>query len=225
MGMVKSPTTGLMYGSIIEKNLITDPSFYANKKIKLRIRNTSRDTAFDIQSFTSQIRRALAANGYEPSEDADFGLLLDVNVKYSGQIQLNLAQEFSFLGAATGGLIAAAKTKNDPIGTSAGILSGATFGGILGSFITDDTYIVVTRVTFAVIRDKKRPKKYNTFSRSPKLRYKDEEDEEEKDRKKRGIKRAYTTGLSVFAGGRNTAQSEIAAEVRARIARIVGNFI
>jgi hypothetical protein len=65
---------------------------------------------------------------------------------------------------------------------------------------------------------------YITFSRSPKLRseYDDKEDQE---RKTRGFKNAFTTGLSVFAGGRNTAQSEIAEQIRARIARIVGNFI
>lgn len=224
LGMVKNPSTGLMYGSIIEKNVVTDPSFFANKKVKVRIRNTSGDTAFDLYSFTNQIRRALAANGYEPTNDDDFGLLIDVNVMYSGQIQTNLVREFSFLGAAAGGLAGAAKTSGGVIGTTAGVLAGATLGNILGSFITDDTYIVVSRVTFGIIKEKKRSKKYITFSRSPKTRYEDE-DNEEKERKKRGFRRTVTTKLSVFAGGRNTAQSEIAAEVRARIARIVGNFI
>jgi hypothetical protein len=213
-----------MYGSIIEKNIVTDPSFFANRKIKVRIRNTSGDMAFDLHGFKNQIRRALAASGYEPTNGDDFGLLIDINVMYSGQIQSNLSREFTFLGAAAGGLAGAAKTNGGAIGTTAGVLAGATLGNIIGSFVTNDTYIVVSRVTFGEIKEAKRSKKYITFSRSPKLRYEDD-DKEEKGRKNRGFRNAFTTGLSVFAGGRNTAQSEIAEQVRARIARIVGNFI
>jgi len=78
LGMVKDPATGLMYGSIIEGNVITDPSFYINRKVKVRIRNTSGDIAFNLKSFTQQVRDALAASGYEPTTDEDFGLLIDV---------------------------------------------------------------------------------------------------------------------------------------------------
>ena len=80
MGMVKNPSTGLLCGSILEKNIVTDPSFYVNKKIKARIRNTSGDVAFDLHGFKNQIRATLAASGYEPANDDDFGLLIDVNV-------------------------------------------------------------------------------------------------------------------------------------------------
>jgi hypothetical protein len=224
MGMVKNPSTGLMYGSIIEKNIVTDPSFYDNKKIKVRIRNTSGDVAFDLHGFKNQIRAILAASGYEPTDDDDFGLLIDINVMYSGQIQSSLTREFAFLGAASGGLAGAAKSRGGGIGTAVGVLAGATLGSIIGSFVTDDTYIVVSRVTFGEIKEKKRSKKYITFSRSPKLRS-EYDNREEQIRKTRGFKKAFTTSLSVFAGGRNTVQSDIAEQVRARIARIVGNFI
>jgi len=142
---------------------------------------------------------------------------------YSGQIQINLARKFTFLGAATGGILGAITTKSDNAGTAAGLLAGSTLGYIIGNFVTDDTYIIVSRVSFGIVK-RKRSKKFITFSRSPKYRY-EEEDEEEEKRKNRGLKKRFTTGLSVFAGGRNTVQSEIAEEVRARIARIVGNFI
>ena len=224
LGMVKNPSTGLPYGSIIEKYIVTDPSFYVNKKIKVRIRNTSGDEVFDLHGFKNQIRATLAASGYEPTNDDDFGLLIDINVMYSGQIQSNLTREFTFLGAAAGGLAGAAKTNSGAIGTAAGVLAGATLGSIIGSLVANDTYIVISRVTFGEIKEKKRSKKYITFSRSPKLRS-EYDDKEEQERKTRGFRNAFTTGLSVFAGGRNTAQSTIAEQVRARIARIVGNFI
>jgi hypothetical protein len=39
------------------------------------------------------------------------------------------------------------------------------------------------------------------------------------------IKKVIRTGVAVYAGGRNTPQSEISGMVRERIARIVGNII
>ena len=102
MGMVKDPQTGLQFGSVVEKNLVTDASFHENKKIKVRIRNTSGDTAFDLYGFQSHIESAYRQAGYSPTSGDDFGLLVDVNVMYSGQIQTNLMSQYAFLGASAG---------------------------------------------------------------------------------------------------------------------------
>ncbi len=223
MGMVKDDSSGLMIGSTVEKTIVTDSSFHKNKKIKVRIRNTSGDTTFDMYRFKDQVERAYESIGFEPSSEDDFGILVDVNVRYSGQIQTNMATEYGFLGASAGGLAGASR------GTSAtdvgiGVVSGATIGSIVGSFVTDDTYIIVTDVTVATVRDRTttKPAKTITFSRSPKT---DEEKEEDRNSSKRGLKHSVRTGVAVYAGGRNTSQSEIAGMVRQRIARIVGNII
>ena len=121
MGMVKNPETGLQIGSVVEKNLVTDASFYKNRKIKVRTRNTSGDPAFDLAGFTSRLRSAYAGAGYEPTAGDDFGLLVDVNVMYSGQVQNNLAGEFGFLGAAAGGLAGA--VRGGDIAIAAGTLA------------------------------------------------------------------------------------------------------
>ena len=222
-GMVIDPKTGLMFGSRIERTFVTDASFYVNRKIKVRTRNTSGDTAFGLRQFTDQLRAAYAASGYEPTAKDDFGLLIDVNVRYSGQIQTNLATEFAFLGVVGGGLAGASISGNN-IGTAAGAAAGATLGAVLGSFITNDTYIIIADVTFGVIKKSKKSKKKITFSRSQKLKNIDDPDEEEKVIKT-GFKRAHSTSVAVFAGGRNVTQSKIAGEVRQRIIRIVGDFI
>ena len=222
LGMVKDPQTGLMFGSQIERNFVTDATFYKNRKIKVRIRNTSGDTAFGLRQFTEKLRAAYAANGYEPTNDDDFGLLVDVNVRYSGQVQTNLAAEFAFLGGVGGGI--AGYRSNTTAGTAIGVAAGATLGSIIGSFITDDTYIIVADVTFGVIKTSKKSKKRITFSRSAKLKNIDDPDEEEKVVLS-GFKKAYSTGVAVFAGGRNVPQVRIAGEVRQRIIRIVSDFI
>ena len=224
LAMVRDPGTGLAFGSVIEKNMLVDSSFYSNKKMKVRIRNTSGDLAFDMQGFKSRLERAYATKGYEPTESDDFRLLIDVNVMYSGQIQRDMSSEFGFLGAAAGG-VAGAASRGTNVATAGGVVAGATLGTILGSFVTEDTYIIVARVTFGEIKNTIKSKKTVTFSGSVRLKDVDEE-EEDKDRiKQRGFRERYSTGLSVFAGGTNTPQGAIASEVRDRIIRIVSDFI
>ena len=129
-GMVKQPGTGLQFGSVVEKNLLTDAAFHTNKKIKIRTRNTSGNPAFDLGGFRSMLESSYRNKGYEPTTDDNFGILIDVNVMYSGQLQTNLAQEYGFLGAAAGGLAGA--SQGSAIGTAAGAVAGATLGSILG---------------------------------------------------------------------------------------------
>ena len=231
MGMVKDPDTGLQFGSVIERSIVTDASFYKNKRIKVRVRNTSGDMAFDLRRFTDQIRAAYRAAGYEPTDGDDFGVLVDVNVIYSGQVQTDMAKKFAFLGAVGGGVgggIAGYRsntTAGTAIGAAAGTAAGAALGNIIGSYITDDTYIIVSRVTFGIIKGPaRRDGKTITFSRSITGHPEDEEDREEK-RRERGLRDAVSTQISVFAGGRNVRQSEIAEEVRQRFVRIISDVI
>jgi len=222
LGMVKEPSSGLMFGSVVEKNFVTDASFYKNSRIKVRSRNTSGDTAFDIHGLADRLRTAYSTAGYEPTLADDFGVLVDVNVRYSGQVQTNLANEFAFLGATAGGITGA--STHGTTGAVAGVAAGATLGAIVGSFVTDDTYIVIADVTFGIIKNApKTPEKTVTFSRSWNPQ---DDDEDEQERKKaRGFRQTYRTQVAVFAGGRNVTQAEIAQQVRERLARIVSQII
>jgi hypothetical protein len=222
MGMVKDPETGLQFGSVVERNLVTDASFYRNKRIKIRTRNTSGDLAFDLRGFTDDLKASYAAKGYTPTDGDDFGLLIDVNVMYSGQAQTSLAREFGFLGAGAGGLAGAVRA--DAAGAGAGILAGATLGSIVGSYVTEDTYVIVGRITFGEVKERKESEKQIIFSRSPQTRH-DKDDEDEATTRARSLRQAHSSGVAVYAGGRNTPQSEIAGEVRRRMVRIVGDFI
>jgi hypothetical protein len=178
---------------------------------------------FDLHGFGERIRRAYAQTGFQPTEDGDFGLLVDVNVRYSGQVQTNLGREFGFLGATAGGLAGAAR--GEAIAAAAGVAAGATLGSIIGSYITDDTYIIVADITLGVVREPyKRDGKRITFSRSISGNPEDEEEREERLRR-RGFGESHQTQVAVFAGGRNVYQTEIAAQVRERMARIIRDII
>lgn len=220
MGMVTNADSGLMYGSAIARNLVTDPSFYTNRKIKVRLRNTSGDEAFGLGAFTDNLDAAYAAKGYAPTRGDDFGLLMDVNVMYSGQAQTNQAGSYTLVGA----LLGATYGGETPRGQIAATVSGAKLGDILGRFDTQDTYMVIANVTFAVLKPYTESRKRVSFSRSEKLVEADDLDEETKV-VKRAIKKSYSTQIAVFAGGRNVSQAEIAEEVRQRAVRIVADFI
>ncbi|MBX3453212.1 complement resistance protein TraT [Ferrovibrio sp.] len=223
MGMVKDPDTGLQFGSVVERSIVTDPSFMNNRRVKLRLRNTSGDTAFDLRGFSDQIKQSFASAGYQPVEDDNFGVLVDVNVTYSGQIQRNLSTEYAFLGASAGGI--AGYRSQTSAGTAMGIVGGATLGSIIGSFVTDDTYIIVSQVTIGFVRQPLgRDGRTVVFGRSAQGNA-DEEEEREQRRRQTQLRSSTGTGVSVFAGGRNVRQSEIAGEVRQRIARIIGDII
>jgi hypothetical protein len=220
MGMVKNPETGLMIGSTVSASLVTDPSFYRNSRMKIRTRNTSGDAVFDLGGFENQIRDAFAGRGYEPVDDDDFGLLLDVNVMYSGHIQTNMSAQYGFLGAAAGGL-AGARQSGTVTGVGIGTVSGATLGSIIGSYVTDDTYIIVTRTTFGVTnRNSSGRGKTITLSGSESYKSGADADDEPS-----GLKRTAPVDIAVYAGGRSTPQSAIASQVRERVVRIVSNII
>jgi hypothetical protein len=141
MGMVVDPETRLQYGSVVERNILIDSSQFKNKKLKLRIRNTSGDPAFDLYGFRSRLEQSYASKGYALTAGDDFGLLVDVNVVYSGQTRTDLRQEFGFLGAAAGGTAGAIAGTGGSAeaGAAIGIISGAALGTIIGSYVTEDT--------------------------------------------------------------------------------------
>jgi hypothetical protein len=217
MGMVVDPATGLQHGSVVEKNIVVDASQFSNRKIKVKIRNTSGDPAFDLHGFRSSLESAYRSKGYDPSQSDDFGILLDVNVLYSGQVRQSLTKEFAFLGVAAGGIVGARSSAR--AGTAIGIVSGAALGSIIGSYVTNDTYIVVADVSIGVadVRRGKREKTILFGARDKK--------KEERDSGFKPFREMLDTGIAAYSGGRSISQSRIANDVRQRFLRILMDVI
>jgi len=217
-GMVEDPETGLMLGSMIERNLVLDASQLENRTVKLNLRNASGDSSYDLSMFRKRIIDSLRAKGYTPTEGSDFGVKYDINVLYSGQVRNDLSREFAFLGAGAGG-VAGYRGTNESRNMAAGMIAGATLGAIAGSYARDDTYITVAEVTVA-IADQYRgtTKKTITFSASPPL-------QEEPRSSIKPFEAILRTQVAVYAGGRNISQAQIASGVRERLTRIVADAI
>ncbi|KAB1441156.1 hypothetical protein F8A88_12040 [Pseudodesulfovibrio senegalensis] len=223
-GMVADTETDLMYGSCVSNDFIVDPSLFGNKQLKVRIRNTSGDEAFDLSCFRDVLEQAYSDSGYTLAHNGDFGVYLDINVKYSGQIQDNYAEEGRRIGGVSGALAGAypgfeaGKNGDMLMGGAVGAVVGATLGAVAGAFVTDDTYIIVadialgtttpkvrddaTTLLFGVDRRKKRTR--NNF------------------RSFRSLKKVR---LHVYAGGRMVGQRQIADGVRKRFVSILKDII
>ena len=219
-GMVVDPNTGLMIGSNVSRNMFLDSSQLGNKTIKVTVRNTSGDPNFDLYGFTEQLKRSYASKGFVPTDSDDFGMRLDVNVVANSQIQQSLASQYGLLGASAGG-IGGQLIDGDGTGAGVGIVAGAALGSILGSYETDDTYIVVAQVRIGLTdRRVSRSEKTITFSRSGAT-----EEERESDKVFAPFRYQSTNRVAVYAGGRNTPQSSIVSPVRQRMVRILGDII
>jgi hypothetical protein len=216
-GMITDPETGLQYGSVIEKSFFIDPSQFDNDVIKITARNVSGDANYNIREFIYSLKESFSQKGYAVKGDDNFGIKFDVVIEYSGHIQENMMSQYGFLGATTGGIIG--YRSNTKAGTAIGVLSGATLGSIVGSYITDDTYIVISRVTLGIIDTAKKSSKSITFGASPKLQ------KDDTDKGIKSFKEVVTTKIAVFAGGRNVKQSEIVEGVKRRLNSIVADII
>ena len=217
-GMVVDPATGLQYGSTVERNLMVDASQFEDRRLRLRIRNVSGDPAFDLAGFRGALENAYRAKGYEPVVDDGFGVLLDVNVLYSGQTSENLAAEYGFLGAASGGV--GGYYADVDGATAAGTIAGATLGAVIGSYITDDTYIVVAEVTVAVPDGQS-----GNTERTIQFGVDSQADSDTRKSGRRRFDEQIRAGVAVYAGGRNATQADIAEGVRQRFGRILADVI
>ena len=215
MGMTVDRGTGLQFGSTIERNIVVDPAQFQNRRIKLRIRNTSGQTIFGIKRFRQQLLAAFSNTGYAVDVDDDFGILVDVNVMFTGQASKNLGTIFAFLGGAAGGLAVGSGN----LATAGAIVGGATLGAVLGSYVTEDTYIVVSEVTIGVVDQRRGTTEEILVFGASKRKL------ETRKKAFRGFARKAQTKIAVYAGGRSISPDRIAAEVNQRLVNIISDVI
>jgi len=217
MGMIKDNETGLQYGSIVERNLVIDSAQMENKYLKISIRNISGDSSYDSHSLSGYLEKRYLSKGYLITQGDNYGIYMDINLLYSGKIQKDMRSEYGFLGVATGGIIG--YRSNATAGTAIGLFTGATLGSIIGSYVTDDTYIILVDVNIGIVR----PQSGITdttivFSASKKEKYQE----------RTGVthfSEKLHTRIAVYAGGRNVIQNQIAGGVKERMKSILADII
>ncbi|MBL6996533.1 complement resistance protein TraT [Desulfobacula sp.] len=217
LGMIKDPATGIQYGSVIEKSFFIDASQFENNSMKLSARNVSGDYNYNIRDLVRHLRTSFSEKGYSFGDSEEFGIKFDVIVEYSGHIQKNMAAQYGFLGGLTGGVVGYRSEAR--AGEAIGVLAGATLGAIAGSYVTEDTYIIIAKVSIGVINRLKSQKKTVTFSTSPEL---------QNEKEVLGVnyfRDVKSTKIAVFAGGQNVNQSDVVQAVKNRLYSIIADII
>ncbi len=222
--LVKDKKTGYSYGAVKTGEFIADPSMFRNSKLKLRIRNTTGDPALDIYEFRKELEEAYSDIGYEISDGKDFGILLDINVKYIGQATDMLPAEYTFLGAAAGGLVGGAtgiqnaRPADTMIGVAAGSVVGAALSEIIRNYATQETFCIVSSVTLGTVMPEYiEDESTISFVTGKKIR--------EKKTNFKGFRSRSVVQLGVYAGGRMAGKGDIIDEVRSRYLRILKDII
>ncbi|WP_291328350.1 complement resistance protein TraT [Desulfovibrio sp. UCD-KL4C] len=218
MGMIREKGTGLMYGSYMNGNLFMDPSQFSNPTIKLSIRNTSGDPAIDLKALRNDIEQAYRDKGYKITKGKNYGIHIDINMRYSGQISSNMAIEYGLMGAAAGGYVGS-KSPSTVDGAILGTAGGATVGTILGSYSTEDTYIMVADVAIGLVDTLAKRKKYVINFGDTQIKKYDE------DTGFTAYRASERSQVAVYAGGDNTPQSKIVNGVTLRFKRILEDAI
>ena len=222
--LVEDEKTGYSYGAVKSGEFIADPAMFRNKKLKLRIRNTTGDSSLDMYSFRQQLEDAYTSVGYDITNGDDFGILLDINVKYFGQVTDMLPAEYTFLGAAAGGVAGSAagiqhgRAADTITGMAAGTVIGAALTEILRNYATEETFIIISSVTMAtVMPEVVEDERTISFITGKKIR--------EKKTNFKGFRSRDTINLGVYAGGRMAGKGDIIDEVRQRHLRILKDII
>lgn len=146
----------LQIGSVTSKNLFLDSSQFANKTIKLRLRNSSGDPALNIDRLRSSIESGLRSAGYKVS-DENFGIVMDVNAFQMQSASKANVSSNSGLGAIIGGVVGY-EAASRPGGIASG--SGAILGAIAGATIEEiirnhgelSTYLAICDVNIGIVR-------------------------------------------------------------------------
>ena len=218
MGMLVDKNTGLQFGSIIQRNFVIDPSQFTDSRLKIRLRNTSGESIFNLDQMQDLLSSEYKKTGYSIVSQGEHGLLLDVNVVYVGQTTKNLSKEFTLLGAVAGGIAGHSKTKGD-LQVVGGTIAGATIGNILGSYQREETFIIIAEVTLGLL-DKNRgvEEKKITFGKTGKTK-------KQRVSEFQSFRDKISSQIAVFAGGRNISSGTISEEVKKRFEIILADII
>ncbi len=218
MGMVRDQRTGLLYGSITSSSFVIDPSQFDSPRLKLTIRNTSGDPAVNLKALRKSLEAAYRSKGYKIVAKGKYCVHLDINLRYSGQMSTDIADDVSLWGAG-GGAYLGARMGQSTDSMVMGAASGAAVGAIVGQYATQDTYVMIADVVLSLVDKYARKRSYVIEFGDTRFKRADE------DTGFTSYRASERTQVAVYAGGDSTGQSKIVRGVTLRFKRILEDII
>ncbi|MDP4837666.1 MAG: complement resistance protein TraT, partial [Burkholderiales bacterium] len=216
-GTTRPPQT-FQIGSATSKNVFVTPEQFANKTVRLRLRNSSGDLDFTPTQLKAIIEDGLTAAGYKIVNESA-GIVLDVNLYFVGNVAAGRQRSPNELGALLGAVTGYELTKGSG-GISSG--SGAILGAIAGATLQDvirsnneyNTFVVLCDVNIGVVRQEN--KKRDSFVIGGSRFERDSQDDPStyesfaiKDKVK----------VSVYAGDKKENRARVMQAIQARLGR------
>jgi hypothetical protein len=211
-------------GSAVSRNLFVDSSQFGNRRVKVRLRNSSGDPGVDMARIRGDVESGLRAAGFQIAEE-DFGIVVDANLYFMNSVALGRQRASNELGVLLGG-VAGYELAKGAGGIGAG--SGAVLGAIAGATLQDvlrshsdyNSYLAVCDVNIGVVRQQSTRRDSfviggNRFER----------DREQPDPTFEAFAQRETVKVYVYAGDRRERRDQVMWAIQERLARVVSNMI
>ncbi|WNO03947.1 complement resistance protein TraT [Rhodoferax mekongensis] len=216
----------LQIGSATSRNLFVDSSQFANRTIKLRLRNSSGDPEFDVGRLRQSIESGLRSAGYEVS-DQSFGIVMDVNAFQFRTAAVSNVSSSSGIGLLLGGVAGyeIAKRSGD-VGTGSGAILGAVAGAAIEEIIrnhgTRATYLALCDVNIGIVRKESTKNDRFIIGGNKIERAKDEEREKDA---YTGFATRDTVRVAVYAGDDSARAEQTTSAIVDRLGRVIANLL
>lgn len=215
---------GLTLGSAVSRNLFVDASQFGNRRVKVRLRNSSGDPGVDMARMRGDVEAGLRAAGYQTT-DENFGIVVDANLYFMNSVATGRRQASNEVGALLGGVAGYEMAKGrGGIGAGAGAIlgaiAGATLQDVLRSHSDSDSYLAVCDVNIGVVQQQSTRRDSfviggNRFER----------EREHPDPTFESFAQRETVKVFVYAGDRRERRDRVMQAIQERLARVMSNLI
>lgn len=217
-------TPGFQIGSSVSKNLFVAPSQFANRQVRVRLRNSSGDPSIDIARIRSTVEDGLRSAGYSIGSETA-GIVMDVNLYFMGTVANGRQQAGNEVGALLGG-VAGYEAGRRPGGVSTasgvvlGAVAGATLQEVLRAHNEYDSYLVLCDVNIGVVRQENKARDSFVIGGN-RMEHKRDDERATFD----SFAMRETVKLAVYAGDRRENLSYVVGAIQDRLSRVVANLI
>jgi hypothetical protein len=217
-------TPGFQIGSSVSNNLFVAPDQFANRQVRVRLRNSSGDPSIDMAKIRSSVEDGLRAAGYSIGNETA-GIVMDVNLYFMGTVANGRQQASNEVGALLGGVAGyEAGRRAGGVSTASGVILGAVAGATLQEILRAhneyDAYMVLCDVNIGVVRQENKARDSFVIGGNRMEHKRDNE---------RGTFDSFamreTVKLAVYAGDRRENRGYVMQAIQDRLSRVVANLI
>lgn len=210
-------------GSSTSKNVFIDPSQFANRTVKIRLRNSSGDPAINVSAIRGAMESGLRSAGYQIGEQ-NFGILIDVNLYFMNSVAQGRQRASNEVGMLLGG-VAGYEMAKRPGGVGPG--SGALVGAVAGATLQEvlrvnndyDSYLALSEVNIGIVRQENRKKDFFVIGGNR------IEQSQEENGTFESFAMRETLKIAVYAGDQRERRAQVMDAIQDRLARVLSSLI